>query len=405
MIVRQSVRCDVCNQVHVTRTGLGRSNRQEHIFPCHNCQLEIGFKMNLDQHRGAIEYAEFVQCAPCEEEPSAPIVNLEADFLIPKSMQGVDFSFARMQQLKEITEAREASGTIEWRDIGNWPHGARAGNITGEWEDLRRAWLLTRRGQKPLAKGALQHGTKSYYSEEPLASLADWLFRFNQFLCGQPLADLLTAASDELKGVVVTPQYATFLNHYEANMAHARGRVYLDIYNSFFAVYGDFQQLTMRLGAGLPIDGDLEVSSAQFERTKMFYGNAFEALGTLADFLAFSNNVKMGRAWDTFEQLTASTYLKLDKSSRFTAFAATPGLAALCAEADNQLRNASHHGGIEIDAGGKVVSYRAGKGGQGDTNSMTYTEYLRKCIVLFVQIVSIHMVELVVTQKLQKGPF
>ena len=173
---------------------------------------------------------------------------------------------------------------------------------------------------------------------------------------------------------------------------------------AFFGAYADFSQILQRVASGLTVSPDLEVSSSQFERTRMFYGNAFEALGNLVDLIAYANNVLQGRKWDAFERLTVKTYLSLDKSSRFGPFAATPEFANLNAEADNQLRNASHHGSLEINSVTRIITYQAGKGGQGEEKTLSYTEYLIKSLTIFQQILAIFALEILLAKGRSSSP-
>jgi hypothetical protein len=93
----------------------------------------------------------------------------------------------------------------------------------------------------------------------------------------------------------------------------------------FFLAYDDFSQVIFRVKKGLGVDTDAAVTSAQFDKTKMFYGNAFETYSSLVDIFAYLNNVSQGRPFDQFQTLKRKTYLELDKSSRFGPFDATPG--------------------------------------------------------------------------------
>jgi hypothetical protein len=85
------------------------------------------------------------------------------------------------------------------------------------------------------------------------------------------------------------------------------------------------------------------------------------------DVLAYLSNLKAGRAFNQFEKLTQKDYLKLNKVNRF---ATVPEFAALCKERDNQIRNASHRGGMRLERKTQTVRYRAGKGGTGGEQRM-----------------------------------
>ncbi len=393
MINRQLIECDTCGQLHVTRTGFGRSNRQEHRFSCRGCELEIGFALNLDQAKGQHEYVDWFNCHPVEGEPfGPPIVNLDADFLVPAELQGVDFAFPRLQQYREAINAREAAGTLAWES--ERPLGARGGNLLEEWEELRRAWLLDRNRNGVLSRAKVKASSDKYYPTQALTGLPDWLFRFIQFVGGEPIRQMFEQSEQAVSALFDAGIPSDLVLHYEQNMASHRGRIYLDAFNAYFGAYSDLSQVRIRVAAGLAIEPGMEVSSRQFDRTKMLYGSLFENLGSLVELIAYLNNVLVGRRWDEFETLSRDQYLRLDKSARFGPFAANADLAILVAERDNQLRNASHHGGIEIDPKTGLISYRAGKGGQGAAQSMSYTIYLEKCTTIFNQILVIFMLDL-----------
>jgi hypothetical protein len=153
------------------------------------------------------------------------------------------------------------------------------------------------------------------------------------------------------------------------------------------------------LTQGLDFDPGYRVGSADFDRVRMFYGNAFETLADMVDLLAFVNNVALGRDFDKFPVLTAKKYYDLDEIGRFGPFAESAPLASLCPEADNQLRNASHHNGMTFDAAAQIITYRAGKSGQGEPRSISYTDYLKRCVTIFLQTLNILLIELAIGQR------
>ena len=67
-----------------------------------------------------------------------------------------------------------------------------------------------------------------------------------------------------------------------------------------------------------------------------------------------------------------------------------------CDQVHNQLRNASHHGSMSFDKDTQTISYRAGKGGTGQENQLPYLKYLSRCVVMFLQIVTLLRVEIMV---------
>lgn len=407
MIVRQPIECTICGQPHTTRVGLGHGSKQEHKFPCRQCDQEIGFAVLLDQDKSSWAFDQWDNCSPIEEVVGAPIVNLEADFLVPADLQGVDRVFPRLMQFEELFKAREAAGLSNAAFTAGANTSARPNrrsDYADEWLDLRRSWLLNRSGKAVLVRAAIKKGGEKYYGRQAPQELSDWVFRFCLYVGGIPVEKLLNDAVSVLKPLQNTGGYEALMAHYDEEMSSKRGRLYLEVMNGFFGAYTDFSQILQRVSAGLDVPPDLAVSSAQFDRTRMFYGNAFEALGSLADFLAYANNVAQGRDWDRFQSLTVKKYLALDKSARFGPFETNPPFAAFAQEADNQLRNASHHGGMEMDRVTHVITYRSGKGGQGDPKTLTYTEYLARSLNLFNQVLALLALELLITQARRSTP-
>jgi hypothetical protein len=75
-----------------------------------------------------------------------------------------------------------------------------------------------------------------------------------------------------------------------------------------------------------------------------------------------------------------------------------PAFANLCAERDNQLRNASHHSSIRLVTPENKIIYRSGKGGTGPEQEMGYASYLAKCSILFLQIINLLRFEIMLME-------
>jgi hypothetical protein len=262
-----------------------------------------------------------------------------------------------------------------------------------EWRLLRKAWSLHRRGQDHLSRKRLGAASALLYSFDPLDGLLDWLWRFLLFL-GQPHYEApFWAAIDVIRPLFQKPEFADFAAHY-GRMASDRSDRYFELLRTYFDGYADFGQVHFHVAKGLDVPAGNVASSVDFDATRMFYGNAFEMFASSVDILAYFNNILAGRPFDKFEELTQKQYLKLDKPSRFAAFAGVPAFAALCEERDNQLRNASHHGGIKMDRKTQAIRYRAGKGGMGQQQTIDYGIYLARSPKLFLQAMTLLRIEI-----------
>src|SRR5262245_20334808 len=102
MIIRSSFKCTTCGQIHTVRIGMGQEEHQTHRFPCMGCGEQMAIGMHVDYVRlgwrtEAIENAE--QTA---EEPGAPIVNVDANFLVPEHERHRDVWFPRLSQMWQM---------------------------------------------------------------------------------------------------------------------------------------------------------------------------------------------------------------------------------------------------------------------------------------------------------------
>lgn len=131
----------------------------------------------------------------------------------------------------------------------------------------------------------------------------------------------------------------------------------------------------------------------------MFYGNAFEAFGDNVELLTAVNNLIENRPFDQLRSITFEAYRATDKAGRTKAFAGNSALAAVAGEFDNQLRNASHHGGMTFDRASGMIEYRAGKGGQGEVETISYAAYLARSSRLFIQPMLVFRLEMLIANK------
>src|ERR1700761_2759157 len=107
MIVRSPFRCSTCGQNHTVRIGMGQETRQTHRFPCVGCGEDMVVALNVD-YQAIAHCTEGVENAELAEEvPGAPVMNVDANFIVPESERHVDFAFPRLIQLRERTKVAE----------------------------------------------------------------------------------------------------------------------------------------------------------------------------------------------------------------------------------------------------------------------------------------------------------
>jgi hypothetical protein len=402
MIVRTSFRCTTCGQNHTVRIGVGHETYQSHTFHCSGCGEELTVGLRVSNPEGSPipqfigEPVENVERS--EEEADAVIVNVDANFLIPLEERHKDVSFPRLGQIQEMMKVAEEHGSlVPFKDFPeNWQNSRpyRPHDFAEEWKLLKKAWNLHRNKHEKLRNRKIEEGSAEFYANDPLKNTQDWLWRFCLFFSQptfeEPFRDAFKIVQDNRE----KPDFKAFFREYEENLAPNRAAKYLAIIREFFLAYDDFSQVIFRVKMGIEVDDNAGVTSAQFDKTKMFYGNAFETFSSLVDILAYLNNVASGRPFDQFQALTRKKYLELDKSSRFGPFDGNPALATLCLERDNQLRNASHHASIRLVSPDNKIVYQSGKGGTGPELELGYSAYLAKCSILFLQIINLFRFEI-----------
>lgn len=397
MIIRSAVKCETCDAVATVRIGMGQGVRQEHTVSCLECKEPMSFGMTVDyENLGTDVFA--IDGCDIVDGPAygiGPVINVDASFVVPEGMSNEDATFHRLSQMDDIIKAAEAYGPLPAAVIDPDALRRPSTDHVSEWKHLKKAISLSSNGKTKLAHQKVTWATEEYYADDPLTGPTDWFFRFTLKFLGRKHGVQFKAMMVEFRGIARTHACDSLMDHYAATMVEERFSRYREIYTDFFSKHSQFAQVALQAGLGLaPVD-DMVATSVQFDQVKSFYGDAYEVFAGSVDFLAMLNNVKHGRKFDEFETLTLDKYQKLDNASKFNPFGTNTVFTALCVERDNQLRNASHHKGIKMDADGRTLRYRAGKGGKGK-EEMTYASYLYRSVTLFLQISTLAAVELTI---------
>lgn len=397
MIIRGYLHCGECGLPHIVRIGMGQETQQRHHFPCRSCHEPIEVGLNVDYTKISAELffgKNAVASGPLDE---GEVVNLDANFLIPDEDQGQEMAFPRIQQgaamIQKLIDDRLAQGLTPFPDDDIGVAGKRP-DFASEWNDCRAAWSLWRNGKDKLSMKRVETASSTIYATEPLSDLADWIWRFALAITGPRYHALFVDAMELIKESKKNNDFPRFCKAFTDEISRPHGQIYFELIKSYFAAYDEFAQVQFLVTSGTEFP-EARASSSNFDSVRMFYGNAFEAFSSLVEFLAYLNNLLEGRKFDEFQSMTREQYLRLDKSSRFRCFEDRAEFLSIATEADNVLRNASHHGGLVFDPKSQDITYRAGKGGQGDEQHISYTDYLRRCTEIFMQSMVLFRLELV----------
>ncbi len=406
-IIRGAIECDTCGQPHTVRVGMGQEESQVHRFPCRQCKEEIEVHLDVDYKAVEAHIRTGLNSKMIREVAGAPIVNLDANFLVGEAEQAQDGVFPRLSQMRELmrkvieqhgSEALELAQELSASQLNSRPY--RRPDYAYEWTRLKKAWSLARNGKEKLSQRIVDAAHAEFHSSnDALGGLPDWLWRFSMFASQPAYEQKFRDAMDAIRNIDQS-RLPGLARRYESELVSQRADIYFAAFNEFFAEYGEYAQVFFSVTRGDRPTADKKATSHGFESVKMSYGNLFEGFTSLIELPVLLNNILQGREHDQFAQLTLDEYRRLDKASRCNPLSSNPALLALCEEADNQLRNASHHAGIKFDSDNQTISYRAGKGGTGSEHSMAYAEYLSRCVRLFLQILTVLRMELILCNQL-----
>jgi hypothetical protein len=400
MIVRYALKCDTCGQPHTVRIGMGHDETQVHKFSCRGCSEEIVLRMDLNYGERSWAVKCMENCSEIGEVADAPIVNVDAIFVIPPEQQGLDMVFPRFAYVHDMYEAAKRAGSVV--DASALPADAlnrrpyRPPDYAAEWKLLRRAWSLAQSGNVALSEKRIAEDSMKIYPNDPLENLQDWVWRLALYLTNphyQPIFDRAMRMIGRMEKPELVPDFAAY---YET-VAKERAIRYYNAFKDFFAGYAEFSQVYFFVGKGMSIPEGHQTTSVDFDAVEMFYGNTYEDFSALTDYLAMWNNMLEGRRYHAFEKMDLDHYHTLSRPNRFDAFALNPTFMAICEERNNKIRNASHHRWFVLDKSTQIIRYRAGKGGTGPERTISYSGYLERCVRLFLQAMTLLRLELMIS--------
>lgn len=392
VIVREYVKCGECDAAHVLRIGIGGEPVQAHHFACTACGQEMGIRLE----RG-VGWSYGPNAAKSEVNDEAPIINLHPSFVFAKDEIGSADAFPSLgfgeDMIKAILKARGKAGlpTDLKSLVNDQPPRPR---VTEEWDHLRPAWSLHRNDKDDLVdkRRAAFIPTAGYV--DPPETLADWVFQFAAELTQPRFEEQFGELFEQVKIAKDKADFGRFVQHYGGQMSSAHGRRHFETCKAYLGAFSELSQVHQLVTAGVEIGEDHAAASANFDVTKMLYGNLFESFGDNVETLVCLNNLIEDRPFDQLQNITLAAYQQTDKAGRCRAIAGNAAMSAICGEFDNQVRNASHHGGMVFDRETWIIEYRSGKGGQGEARTIGYASYLARCSTLFAQIMLLMRLEI-----------
>ncbi len=391
MILRHYLKCETCEQPITLRIGIGRNNVQKHTIQCPNCFEDIRFKLNLDYENITTE---LIMLENCEEgKEKGIIVNVHPDFAISKEKINEECFSPFLQYVSDNIINHDAD--IEQTNEQRQREIQRSLFLSEEWKDLKRAWSLKLNDNIELSETITNNSSDKFDYEEDLDSVNDWIFRFCYRMLSPGKLYLFYDATEYIRDNVILKyrsEMKRFRDFYINNLYEEHLERYFEAYSEFFSNYSEYSQLLNYMKQDTNLPKNYTVSSNDFQKTKMFFGNAYEHLTSNLTILAYYNNIANGRSFDQFETMDLNKYLTINKANRANPFKDTRPFYRLADCLDSSLRNASHHGSVKFNKKKKKIVYRSG--GTGAERNISYTEYLMKCNNLLFSLSALLMLEM-----------
>lgn len=378
---------------------MGHEIAHVYRFPCVECGEEMAVTLHVDYENISTWVEEAENAEPIQEDRDCKVVNIHANFVIPEAERHKDRAFPHLQLMAQMAERGVAAGSvISAADAINRTNERpyRRPDFDAEWKLLKKSWSLHRRGKAKLSNRLMDEASAQFYANDPLNDIADWVWRFALFSTGIDYEPKLRAAMEIIREPLNEGRLKDVLSDLE-NSATERGEHYHSIIRDYYSSWTEFSQVHFSVGNGADTS-ELSAKTTNFASTQMYYGNAFEVFGSMVDILTMINNVLAGRNFDQLSQISLAEYRASDKGKRFDAPSQNPPFADLCAERDNQLRNASHHRELRYDQATGMVQFNVGKGRAGGSREISYAEYLTKCSRLHHQIIVLLRLHLLISQ-------
>lgn len=410
MTIRNKIKCKICEQNYLLRISLGHSEIQIHTFECKECGSNISVEVVIDFKNTNCQVLHKENCIDTnfqdiifeDENQEYIVMNLHPELLVPNEFLHNPIYSTNIFETERIHKERFESEHFPKMTFEEFEENYKQSemytnnltNIEKNWLILKVLWKMinNNKNKEELIKKQIRK-YKSNTIDSTHADFKEILFDFNNTLLFPDFIEKSPYFFKLFKDSINIPNsknYKNFITYYKYNFFNEIMKKNLDIYSNFFDIYNEFRQLLLYVTTSQRIPIGHRVSSHDFEKTKLFYGQLYEAYTSNISLISMLHNLYQGREFDKFQNITLTQYLKIDKATRTDNFINTPDFNWFSEFISSKLRNASHHGNIELE--GDIVIYKAGK--SLNKYTMSYTRYLEICIQLFIRFVSLNQLAL-----------
>lgn len=391
MVIREYLKCSVCECKHLLRVGVGLDNYEVLSFDCNECAIPISVAIRANPPQANLESIE--NCLFIRQDDSIKnIVNVHPNFAFKKESFHSRTAFPSLEYMNKVSPYMK---TI----AGKFQDGATqfdVRNAKNIWGIVKNIIVLSSSGKdKKYRKmiGQYLNMRKGYPEEIKADNYAECVLTFMDSLFYPKINWLLEPVEEMVDNLISQKfeEWEKFEKFYSEDMKQDSLNRYMSIFNDYFKCRTELNQMLIHARISDSDTEDRVVGSKNFDEIKFFYGQAYEVLTTQFFVLACINNIKDGRSYDQFKSMTLNKYLKdVEKAKRHNPFSECPKMSKFSEYVDSSIRNGSHHASFWRD--GEIIKYRSG--GSGSEREISYSHYLYLCNELIIAIAALFSLEL-----------
>jgi hypothetical protein len=356
MIIRYYISCATCHTSITLRVGIGRDTKQAHSFNCPNCREIIKVDLDVNQIKPSIKFYYIENCNINDTE--GIIINLHPDYLVAESDLH-NPTYSSISEFSNITQKHErhlekygkrlkdfALSSDELRTIHQ-----NIKPVNENWKIIQKAWSLSVNRQDKLA----ENYTTKYadYNFTSTANLKEVLFHFFDMLTYPKGRPMFLNAMQKIDIAIEfnRSEFEKFRSFFISGLFSHHYELFFNKFSDYFENLTDYEQTLQYACWDVDITGKT-ASSISFKKTRMFYGNIYEAITSIFVVLGCLKNILSGRAFDEFEihekkkkviKKGLHNYHSLSKYYCALYLNDIPEFNALIQYLNNDIRNSSHH--------------------------------------------------------------
>ena len=419
MTVRSYAKCSICNFNMMLKIGEGSEPYQPHIFDCMSCYTPITIALRKVENKG-YDFELVSNCIPPSKkevealdslpnnQPNDSIICLHSNFAFDLDsfhdpMGAMNVKIKGILKLRNLVKQRWSlfnnlekkpakSGPL-FIDIANFFDVPDCEHI---WTSMIKPYFIAsnKKNTQAIEKIKIRYidERKKYVPKVNVKSHKDLYFDFFSSMFYPRFNEIYQIINKAIVEAKQTnpEEFNKFINYYKLERWQGSQEQQIQLFSEYYSYTTEFAQMRYYARANESNVEKLLVGSKNFDKTKLFYGNAYEVITNEYIFLAGIFNILNGRNFDQFRTMTLHKYIQdCSKESRKTPLETYEPFNNFLQEIESTLRNGSHHASIQrID---EILYYRSG--GTGAQREIEYSKYLYLCNRLMILCAAIFCLE------------